>query len=112
MVDVVVAVGTDVSRRLMEAERRRVKKTRWNKPTQAENVSSVIQHGEMIISTMKKGALGAGLRHSVLVLPEVEGSQTQADSSVWNLYRPIHHHNLTLLHRTRRPSLPANHKLT
>lgn len=47
-----------------------------------------------------------------VVLPEVELAQAEAGSGVRDLYRPVHHLHLTLLHRTRRPSLPTNHKLT
>lgn len=48
----------------------------------------------------------------MLGLPEVQRAQAEADAGVWNLDRPVLHHNLVLLHHTRRPSLPANHKLT
>lgn len=54
----------------------------------------------------------AGFRRRELVLPEVERSQAEVGSGFGNLYRPVHHHYLTLLHRARRPSLPANQKLT
>lgn len=46
-----------------------------------------------------------------LALPEVKLSQIEAGSGVGNLYRPINHLHLVLLHSTRRLSLPANHKL-
>lgn len=48
----------------------------------------------------------------MLVLPEVERSQTEVDSGVWNMNRPVHDGDLLLLHRTRPVGLPANHKLT
>lgn len=44
--------------------------------------------------------------------PEVERSQAEADSRVWNLNGSIHHLHLALLHRARQPRLPADHKLT
>lgn len=44
--------------------------------------------------------------------PEVERSQPEADSRIWNLNGSIHHLHLALLHRARQPRLPADHKLT
>lgn len=43
---------------------------------------------------------------------EVERSQVEADSRVWNRNGSIHHLHLALLHRARQPRLPADHKLT
>lgn len=84
MVDVAVTVGTDVSRRLVVAERRwrRVKQVKFSR-------LSFMQQCE--ISVKKCG---------FLVLPEVELSQTEAGPSIRNLYCPIHEHHLTLLHGT------------
>lgn len=70
---------------------------------------------------MKRGEEGLGAvrsseegcpPHFRLVLPEVEHSQIDAHSSVWNMYRPVHHGDLLLFHRTGPVGLPANHKLT
>lgn len=60
---------------------------------------------------MRSAVLRAGWRR-LLLLPEVEHSQIDAHSSVWNLYRPVHHGDLLPFHRTRPVGLPANHKLT
>ncbi len=99
VVDVAVAVGTDVSRRLMRAERMYVKMRLNTKIFLYLDNYLFVQWQE-------------DLDTFVLVLPEVKGSQTEVGSSVRNLYHPVHNHDLTLLHCTRQACLPANHKLT
>lgn len=91
VVDVAIAIGTDVSRRLMAAERseeRRVSGQGWRR-------------GPGRNGWRKNGAS-----------PEVERSQAEVDPRVWNHNGSIHHLHLALLHRARQPRLPANHKLT
>lgn len=56
--------------------------------------------------------LGIVVRTLTYGVPKVQSSKVEHHTGVWDLYYSVDHLHLTLLQRTRKSGLPANHKLT